>query len=233
MPHRTSGQYAFWWQQGGWLRLDPTPASNGSMMTALTLRWTDWSRSLQSFWEEYVLNMTPNKQMFWIYAPLYQTWQFIVHRVFQREFWQEFCTDMWWFYRSFFADAPQQERRLWDGYYLIPPFVILGLLGLACWRLTSMLLSMRKRAAEEMRRRITVEFYFRMERILAKAGQIRRAALTPLEFARQSAFMPQMLPVVEAFYRVRFGNVILNEEESQSILQTLDRLECSLNEPRT
>ena len=226
IPQRTTGQYAQWWQNGGWLRLDPTPSSGGStMMTALSLQWADWSRMVQSFWNEYVLNMNSGKQLYWIYEPLYQAGHFFVYRIFNLEFWKEFGNDMVWYYRSFFSDAPQQERRMWDGFYLMPPFIILGLLGLASWRLTSMLLSTRKRAAEELRRRITIEFYLRMERMLAKIGQVRGVSLTPLEFACQSVFASLMLPIVETFYRVRFGNAVLTEEESQSVLRTLEQLE--------
>jgi hypothetical protein len=231
IPQRRTGHYAQWWQNGGWLRLDPTPASDRStMMSALSLRWSDWSNTIQAFWNEYVLNMTPGVQSYWIYEPLYEAWQFIVYRIFNLEFWKEFCTDMMWFYHSFFSDVPQKERRMWDGFYLIPPFIILGLLGLTSWRLTSMLRSTRRRATEEMRRRITIEFYLRMERMLAKIGLIRRASLTPLEFAQQSAFTPLMVPIVEAFYRVRFGNTILTEEESRSVLSTLDQLERSITQ---
>ena len=226
MTNRTTGQYAQWWQHGGWLRLDPTPAANNSsMMTALSLRWADWSRIVQSFWNEYVLNMTPNRQGIWIYDPLYRTGQFIMYRLFNREFWKEFGTDMWWYYQSFFSDTPQQERRMGDGFYLIPPFVILSLLGLACWRLTSMLLSSRRRTAESVRRRITVEFYFRMESILTKMGHLRKTNVTPLEFARQSSFTPLMLPIVDAFYRVRFGDAVLSEAEMKLIQQSLTQLE--------
>ena len=232
MPNRLIGPYRQWWQRGGWLRLDPTPASNDStMMSALSLRWTDLRHVIQSFWNEYVLNMTQNRQAVWIYEPLYQAGQFIVHRLFNWEFWKEFGTDMLWYYRSFFSDTPQQERQMGDGFYLIPPFVILGLLSLACWRLTSMLLSSRKRTAEAMRRRITVEFYFRMESILAKLGHLRRIDVTPLEFARQSSFTPLMLPIVDAFYRVRFGGAVLSEAESKLIQQTLAQLE-TLTEPQ-
>ncbi|MDR0327370.1 MAG: transglutaminase domain-containing protein [Planctomycetaceae bacterium] len=233
LPRPISGQYAHWWNNGGWLRLDPTPAPNNSaVMTALAFRWTDWNRFIQSFWNEYVLNMSPNKQAYWIYDPLHRTWSLMVSRIFNVQFWKEFCVDMWWFYQSFFSDAPQKERRMGDGFYLIPPFVILGLLGLACWRLMAMLLSIRRRATEEMQRRITVEFYFRMERMLEKIGQIRGAALTPLEFARQSSLNPLMLPIVEAFYRVRFGKAVLSEEEALSIHQTLEQLECSIDTVR-
>jgi hypothetical protein len=106
--------------------------------------------------------------------------------------------------------------------------VILGLLALACWRLMAMLRSVRKRATEEMQRRITVEFYFRMERMLAKIGQIRGKTLTPLEFAHRSSLMPLVLPIVEAFYRVRFGKAVLSEKESLLIHQTLEQLERSI-----
>ena len=229
MPQRSYDQYAHWWQNGGWLRLDPTPPSDGAaMLSLLSLRWTDLIHSVQVFWDEYVLDMTSGKQSYRIYAPLQQAVHFIVYRVFNWEFWREFGNDMMWYYRSFFSDAPQQERQMWDGFYLMPPFIILGLLGLAGWRLTSMLLSTRKRAAEELRRRITIEFYLRMERMLAKIGIIREASATPLEFARQSSYMPLMLPIVEAFYRVRFGNVVLSEGESQTILKTLEQLEQSI-----
>ena len=233
MPHRTAGRYAFWWQNGGWLRLDPTPASNGStIMTALTLQWTDWSRYIQSFWNEFILNMNQSRQMYWIYEPLYQVGHYIIFRVLNEEFWREFCSDMVLYYRSFFSDPPQQQqRRMWDGFYLIPPFIILGLLSLASWKLISMVrVLIRKRTAEELQRRITIEFYLRMERMLSKVGSVRSTVTTPLEFARQSSFMPMMIPIVEAFYRVRFGNAILTEEESKSVLKTLDQLERSITE---
>jgi len=230
LAQHTSGDYAYWWQGGGILRLDPTPASSGgsAMIAAFTLRWADWSRTIQSFWNDFVLNMNPDRQTDLIYDPLYRAVPAVAYKVFNWKFWKEFCTDMILLYRSIVTDAWQQARWLWVGLYLLPPFVILGLLGLASWRLTSILLSMRKRTNDKIRRRITIEFYFRMERMLAKIGLVRGIALTPLEFARQSSFTPLMVPIVEAFYRVRFGNDVLSEEESQSVLQTLEQLERSI-----
>jgi len=231
LQERLSGQYAHWWRNGAWLRLDPTPSSDGSMLMSWALRWADFNRSVQTFWNEYVLNMTSGRQSHWIYTPLYHVGHFIVHRVFNLEFWKEFANDMVWFYRSLLSEEEQRERRTWDGFYLALPFIILVLLALATWRLTSMLLSIRKRSAEEMRRRITIEFYLRMERMLAKIGVIRSVSLTPLEFARQLPFMPLMLPIVEAFYRVRYGNAVLDETESQTIMKTLEQLESALMPP--
>jgi hypothetical protein len=164
--------------------------------------------------------------MEWIYQPIYRAGHYVIYQVFNFEFWKHFYSDMMQYYQSLFSDTPQHNRQMWNGFYLIPPFIILGLIGLASWRLLSILLSsIRKRSSEEMRRRITIEFYLRMERILAKIGLIRSHALTPLEFAKQSSYTPLMLPIVETFYRVRFGNVVLTEEETKSILKTLDQLE--------
>jgi len=228
LPHRTVGRYAFWWHNGGWLRLDPTPASQSSpLMTSLTLQWTDWNLWVQAFWNEFVLNMNPNRQSLTIYQPLSQAWHIIFYRVFNFGFWQELYVDMVWYYRSFFMDnVPKQKQPMWVGFYWVPPIILFILIGLATWRLILILRpSVRQRTVEETRRRITIEFYLRMERMLAKIGLHRKSALTPLEFARQSSFMTLMLPVVDAFYRVRFGNAVLTEEESQSILKTLEQLE--------
>jgi hypothetical protein len=175
--------------------------------------------------------MNPAKQMKWVYQPIYQAGHFVVYRVFNLEWWRHLYFDMMRYYKSFFSDVPQHQRRMWDGFYLIPPFVILGLIFLAGWRLTSMLMTLiRRRTTEEMRRRSMIEFYIRMERMLAKIGQIRQPAFTPLEFARQAPFSPLTLPVVEVFYRVRFGQAVLTVEETKSVLKTLDQLEKSISD---
>ena len=222
---RTDERYEAWWQNGGWLRLDPTPDSNNTtMMTALTLQWTDLSRLIQSFWNEYVLNMNSVKQSTLVYEPLGAAGHYFMHSVFNIEFWKKFYSDIMQFYLSFFPDIPQQESER-DGYYLLPPLIIIGLLWLVGSRLTSMLRAKRIRISADVRRKITIEFYLRMERILAKIGQIRGAAITPLEFAKQSVYVPLLLPVVDAFYRIRFGNVLLTDEETRLITAVLDRLE--------
>ena len=232
IPYRVEGQYAHWWYNGGWLRLDPTPAPNDSLIVkALALQWADWYYYTQAFWNEYVVNMTQSKQAEWVYQPISLAWNYIVYRVCNLEFWRHLYFDMMRYYQSFFSDTPQHKRQMWDGFYLLPPFIILGLIGFAGWRLMPVLQSsIRKRSSDDMRRRITIEFYLRMERMLAKIGLIRQSSLTPLEFARQAPFAPLMLPVVEAFYRVRFGHVTLTEEESKSVLKTLDQLEHSIKE---
>ena len=133
MPHRISGQYAQWWKNGGWLRLDPTPAPHSSaIMTTLTLQWTDWNRYVQSFWDEFILNMNQTKQMLWIYQPIYQTGHYVLYQVFNPDFWRELFGDMMWYYRSFFSEVPRNKRQIGNGFYLMPPFIILGLIGLAC-----------------------------------------------------------------------------------------------------
>ena len=234
MPQRMTGQYAQWWTGGGWLRLDPTPAPHDLMMArAFSLQWTDFYYRVQAFWNDFVVNMNQGRQLEWIYQPLYQVWHYVVYRAFNFEFWKNLFVDMVRYYVSFFTDTPRPKQQTWDMFYLFPPLIVLGMIFLVGRQLVSWLrILFRKQTGEEMRRRITIEFYLRMEKMLAKIGVVRSLALTPLEFARQSPapFAMLAIPVVEAFYRVRFGHVVLTEEESKSVLNMLDQLEHSIKE---
>jgi len=227
MDERHTGPHAWWWLHGGWLRLDPTPAPPDSILTkAFTLQWTDLYYRVQTFWNDYIVNMNQGRQLQWVYQPLYQVWDYVVYRAFNFEFWKHLTIDMGRYYLSFFKETPRQKQQTLDVFYLFPPLIVLGLIFLIGRRLLLWSRgSFSRHTGEEMRRRITIEFYLRMERMLAKIGLNRSLALTPLEFARQSPFPSLMLPVVEAFYRVRFGHAILTEEESKSIQGTLDQLE--------
>ena len=197
-------------------------------MKAFSLQWTDLYYRVQAFWNDCIVNMNPGRQQNWIYQPLYQVWHYVVYRAFNFEFWKNLFRDMVRYYVSFFTETPRQKQQTWDIFYLFPPLIILGTIFLMGRRLfTWSRVSFRKQTSEERRRRITIEFYLRMEKMLAKIGLVRSSALTPLEFARQSPFSPLTLPVVEAFYRVRFGHALLTEEESKSVLQALDQLELA------
>jgi hypothetical protein len=64
-----------------------------------------------------------------------------------------------------------------------------------------------------------------MERLLAQIGRERRSEETPLEFVRNAGFTAITLPVVNAYYRVRFGAVELTDAELRGIRSALDQLE--------
>jgi hypothetical protein len=88
-----------------------------------------------------------------------------------------------------------------------------------------------------------VEFYDRLERILARHGLVRGRGQTPLEFAlaagaqmvadaamRPHATLPRR--IVEAYYRVRFGRQALDAHEAETIEGQLVRLADVLREQK-
>jgi hypothetical protein len=73
-----------------------------------------------------------------------------------------------------------------------------------------------------------VEFYERMQKLLARRGFERASHQTPLEFAF-ALNMPEAVKITEKYNRVRFGEKDLNREESKEIENLLENLEGSLS----
>lgn len=69
-----------------------------------------------------------------------------------------------------------------------------------------------------------VEFYERMEKVLAKHGFVRQPHQTPLEFAF-ALRMPEAVSITEKYNRVRFGEKNLSGEEAREIESWLEKLE--------
>lgn len=68
-----------------------------------------------------------------------------------------------------------------------------------------------------------VEFYERMQRILAGKGQTREPYQTPLEFAVASG-IPEVISITEKYNRVRFGEKNLSRDEADEIESWLTNL---------
>jgi transglutaminase-like putative cysteine protease len=69
-----------------------------------------------------------------------------------------------------------------------------------------------------------VEFYERMQKILAKQGLQRQVSETPLEFAFSTS-LTEAVKITEKYNRVRFGEQNLNREEAQEVEEWLKNLE--------
>ncbi len=69
-----------------------------------------------------------------------------------------------------------------------------------------------------------VEFYERMQKVLASKGFTRAAHQTPLEFAF-ALNMPEAVRITEKYNRVRFGEKNLSNDESLEIENWLEKLE--------
>lgn len=68
-----------------------------------------------------------------------------------------------------------------------------------------------------------VEFYERMQQILAEKGFARPSDQTPLEFAN-AVGMPQVITITEKYNRVRFGDAILSGREAAEVEEWLKEL---------
>jgi len=234
---RLRGAYTSWWVRGAWLRLDPTPdPAEPTFLENVSFSLADLSQWIQSLWGEYVLNMDTEKQTTNIYRPIRETGWFVLERICNIGFWLEAIENIPSFYGRLFADRRADRWSVSDWAVLLTPIAVLGAFAYLVRHYVKRLLAWFQRISEhERRRRITIDFYVRMERILAKHGIERRYGETPKEYVLRSDLPNGTLPVVDAFYQVRYGAAELDDDELQTIRSCLDELEkhyeSRLNEP--
>ncbi|MBX3411670.1 MAG: DUF3488 domain-containing protein [Pirellulales bacterium] len=243
LPQQPRGDIPVSWANGGWLTLDPTIASlsavdrSSNWLAIASLRqFTDYAQYL---WSSYVVGLDANRQMEAIYQPIgaafLSVYRALTNPQNYRDIWQGFTVLLGldgtgWFSGDWFSwrgglvgsllaagviGAVQGVRRLWQRYG---------------WRRGSALA--RRRGPE-------VEFYHRLESLLARFAIVRTASQTQREFATlarrklgerglapAAALAPER--VTEAFYRVRFGRADLDKAESDTVEQSLALLEAAL-----
>lgn len=230
LGERAYGPFGGWWKQGGWYRLDPTPASDEpQLMKKVTFSLTDLNNEIQKLWGDFVLNMNATKQTEWIYDPIRNGVQYLGERVFNVRFWIRAFPLIIDYYKQliFKSNGAVWQARDW-GLLAIPIVIFLAILALSVYLLYRLWPLLRRNSAEARRRRATVDFYVRMERLLSSRGHERNATETPLEYVRKFEFVALTVPVVDLFYRVRFGDAVLSDEEIRSVRHALDQLEESL-----
>lgn len=232
------------WAGGGWLRLEPTPAASdaswagaaGTLLGRME-QAVDW---LESFWADYVMEMDRQRQQKAIYEPLVRLARNVIRRLRNPDWWRGVIAEI--------GKALNAGR--WGGFYRlgIPLIVLVALLWLGGrwirrrWRRLWDRLAGRAAAAAGSSG-AEVEFYRRLEALLARHGLRRSAGQTQHEFATAAGARiaavtgrPQLasLPakVVEAFYQVRFGHLPLDSPRTQAVEQALAQLAaCGLAGP--
>ncbi len=231
---------------GGWLRLDATPGSDldgtsqfDRTLTNVVDEFLDYAQLL---WSDYVLGLTAKRQQESIYAPvsektdpeaLSQSWTKIALQL------QRLAATV-----GRFVAGPQMRvvlillilfSLIWFAAHFrrldVPP----GGRQVSRWR--SLLTGQRPSQGSETSGGQPVLFYRRFERLLAKLGLARPPGQTQREFAATAQMHLQELPgtaeaetrlpalVVDAFYRVKFGNQELSAAEQQEIDSGLTLLE--------
>ena len=120
----------------------------------------------------------------------------------------------------------------------LPLLLGLVLAGLVCRRAWQSARRLWRRlagrpAGAARRARPRVEFYRRFEALLARRGLVRGHGQTPREFAAAAAVLSKgsektpdpFSVVVEAFYRVRFGGLPLDNPQREAVEHELAELE--------
>jgi transglutaminase-like putative cysteine protease len=229
------GNYWPWSQEGGWLRLDPTPgAAHDKAAGWLTpfrqgLDWLDFA------WSNYVVELDCKRQRDAIYQPISRM---------LRKAWQE-ATDLGRWRARFHAVAAALHLDQLRGIpgWLTAAVALLALaaiLASTAWLLWRVAVWLRTHGTgnhigRTRHRRSQIEFYCRFERLLSRQGIVRAAGQTQHEFAvsaglrlaRQSGdsrwtALPEV--VAEAFYRIRFGRQPLDNTEAEAVEHALTEL---------
>lgn len=227
---------------GRWETLDPTPPAARNESVAANAPpvplWGDLKSAAAGFWSNYVVQMNLARQRRTL-APLREAATAAAASL----------RENWWpaLKRQAYALATDPSRWVsWQGG--VATFFLL-LFGVGSWRLTRSI-SRRvarvraARRAEALRGR-RVEFYERFRRLCERRGWRPATGQTPREFAAgvtdslgrlAAPLVPALLAglpaeLTEDFYRVRFGELDLDESEVRVLDERLGEFEAALAGP--
>ena len=228
-----------YWKHGGWLRLEPTPgmetpavARNPSFLKPVENVWL----RLQDFWSDYIVDMDRGRQRSAIYDPIVRAVKQAFKCLSDPDWWR----DLMWKTLDALNVAKGGLHWFWAGIALVvglPATVYIGRrVGRALrwfwWRV------IRRAGPPDRGGPAGVEFYRRLEVLLARQGITRRPGQTQREFAdaagvqiAQSTGHLRLAPlpgrVAEAFYQVRFGRLTLDNDQARAVEHALDELAAS------
>ena len=226
------GDYGWLWKYGGWLRLDPTPLADPLQDQPFYIRW---GSRFHTLWTNYILELDQFRQTEGIYRPLQEAFRSVAKRLQDPAWWAAVGSETWQWLGRFWAEWRRSGWFSWPGFVVS---FLLGLVGGGLILLGQHLRRLRLRRQAHRPAALTrqvVEFYHRLEAILAGYGLRRLPGQTPLEFALQAgAALAQRLQdpqwqdlpaqVVHCFYQVRFGAQNLPPTQAQHIAHILQSL---------
>jgi transglutaminase-like putative cysteine protease len=230
-----------WSRWGGWLQLDPTPASAINDQAAGWLaplrrgmQWLDFA------WSHYIVELNCERQRNAIYRPIADAVRTIAQRMSSPDWWRAVFHAI----RGALQTSGVRGIASWLLLTLstLAGLALLAILGRLVWLLGRRLrtLWLGNHAAPGGRRRVEVEFYRRFENLVARRGMVRPPGQTQREFAAAVgnrlaeavgpcplASLPEL--IAEAYYRVRFGRQGLDNSQAQAVEHALAELaaDCS------
>ena len=242
-PHLPSsllqGEYGGLWRYGGWLRLDPTPLTDPLQDQPFYVRWAS---RLHTLWANYIVELDRFRQTEGIYRPLQEALRSVAERLQDPAWWAAVGSQIWQWLERFWAEWRRSGWFSWPGFVVS---FLLGLVGGGVILLVQKFHRLRLQRPAHRPAALTrqvVEFYHRLEALLAGYGLRRFPGQTPLEFAQQAgATLAQRLQdpqwqdlpaqVVRSFYQVRFGAQNLPPTQTQHIAHILQSLKKAAKKP--
>lgn len=229
------------WSGGAWLRLEPTPGAsadgggeNSDQGLSLLSRIERSFDRLQALWGNYVMEMDRDRQREAIYRPVVRAIQTAIENLSDPQWWRNLARRV----------VRALDPTGWGVGHWVLGLVIL-LVGLPAalfcvrrvWRISQRLWS-RLAGRPVCRAGVDlpgIEFYRRLETLLARHGLHRGVGQTQREFAREAGLRlaeitghAQLTPlpdqVVEAYYGVRFGCLPLDNDRAETVEQALRQL---------
>ena len=222
---------------GGWLRLDPTAFTMeedaGGVLSTLG-QMLDYAETL---WMRNVVGLDHQQQERRVYAPLRDGASGIFAGLTAPRVWMAWLGDQ--------VEAIKQAlggRWLsWRGslFFLALAATAYGLFYLL--RIGWRRFSRRTRRVSRNSAQAQVEFYLRFERALQRVGIRRQPGQTQREFVASIESQPASpdrrwdevavfaIPLIEFFYRVRFGGHALDRAEHDEVEQALQKIEAALS----
>lgn len=223
-----------WDGDGQWMVLDPTPAGARAEKVQEVAGGMSFAKHLatffSSFWADWVMNFTPERQRVDLYEPL---------KEFGQKLWaqtEEAAVNGLGFGAVWtFLTNPRE-------WFSLKGLMVLGGLAAAIYGVALLFRALRRwwRSARRLdansaSRYVAVPFYEQFLEQMRSRGYLRPAARTPLEFARevshnlhgQSAtsdlsLMPGL--ITDMYYRVRYGDQELDAGQMSSVNAALEKL---------
>ncbi|HEY2847726.1 MAG TPA: DUF3488 and transglutaminase-like domain-containing protein [Pyrinomonadaceae bacterium] len=218
--HAHSWVEVYFPKEDAWVRFDPTPPADQvapGFAGGMTGQFNKWLDALETYWIQYFVAYDNQEQrsLAKTVRSGFSGYQQGVSSYFSR---LQTVINEWWVEARGDRGAARSGAAI--GYALLYAAMAIVALLVFVWGLREVVKSkVWRRIADLFRRRkpsSIVEFYDRMQRILASKGFIRQPHQTPLEFAC-AVGMPEAINVTEKYNRVRFGEHIVSSSESDEI----------------
>ena len=224
-----------------WETLDATPALGRAESVAQNApslsNWKGFTKMMSQFWSDYVIGVSYQRQKSSFYDPLLRTGKKLGNRLMDI---RSTFTEMLKSIKSFLL-SPRRWFS-WEGGAAV--FMIAGLFFAFKWLFRMSIkiatkIFRQKVHSEDALKSANVAFYEKYQSLLARKGFARSRTETPKEFADQIIVdlnseltqahiieYPEL--ITKLFYEVRYGNHLLETQESDEIQEKLTTLESVL-----